>query len=234
MSVQTPVRTNAQRMAAPQTTISKSAAPQAVPETETHLTVEQVKAAIESRLKSSLDQAMAQPRPEEAIPYPWWDILAYGPFNTLGTSPSKIIRAGQPAYFVSVMLLNPFYPYPLSAAQILSNFALPYEITYQTGNLTTWTQGPSDVNTELNSSLVPGQYFYVDVLSFVGQGKDEVLYETNISCRIFGCGENYAPDFAGFAREVVDFDPSIWLPSGPGMVSSPIRWMVYSDIPDEH
>ena len=34
--------------------------------------------------------------------------------------------------------------------------------------------------------LVPGQYFYVDGLEFTPTDRDEVMYEMNISARIYG------------------------------------------------
>jgi hypothetical protein len=58
------------------------------------------------------------------------------------------------------------------------------------------------------------------------------MYEMNISARIFGCNENYAPPFAGFAREVYDIDPDMFSPA-PGMGDRPIRFMVYGNAPQE-
>jgi hypothetical protein len=190
-----------------------------------------IKAQYEAKLKAAYDAARATPQAQLAEPQGWWDLVAIGPIQQILNPPylpHDVIRAGQPAYVITIMVLNPFGPSVPSACEILSNFALPYEITYQTGNVTTWQPGPASLNVEHNLTLVPGQCFYVDVLEFTGEGLDEVMYEMNVSARIFGCGENYAPDFAGFAREVIDIDPDIFRPA-PGLVNGPIRFLVYGE-----
>lgn len=190
-----------------------------------------IKAHYEAKLQAAYDQARSAPKLENVDVEGWWDLIAIGPLQPIGDPPylsNDVIRAGEPAYVVTIMLLNPFGPAVPSASDLLSNFGLPYEITYNTGNLTQWKPGPASLNVEHKDKLVPGLCFYVDVLEFNGEGLDEVMYEMNISARIFGCGGIYAPPFAGFAREVVDVDPSFWSPP-PGIVDAPIRFLVYGD-----
>lgn len=223
----------------PQSTSAARAMPQAAEApTAQKVTAADVKAYYEAKLKSAYDAAQAQPKVEVAELAPWWDLVAIGPVQPIGNPPflpSDVIRSGETAFVVTIVILNsaPILPPGISPCDILSDFALPFEVTYQTGNLTKWTQAPAPLTTEHDGmNFVPGVCFYVDVLEFVPDEKDEVMFEMNISARIFGCNENYAPPFAGFAREVVDIDASFFSPP-PGLVSAPIRFLVYGNIPDE-
>jgi hypothetical protein len=204
------------------------------------VTAEDVKAMYEAKLQAALDEAMARaPGAEVAELQGWWDLVTIGPIQVPHINgpylPSDVIRSGEPAFVVTILLLNPFLVLnnQITACELLSTLALPYEITYQTGNLTKWQPASAPLTSEHdNLSLVPHQCFYVDVLEFIPNDRDEVMYEMNISARIFGCGHNYAPPLAGFAREVVDIDPSFFTPP-PGLVGAPIRFLVYGDQPDE-
>ena len=99
-----------------------------------------------------------------------------------------MIKLGETAWITTVLLLNPWPILPpppgISPCQLLSDFSLPYEIQYQTCNLTTCATGiPSAMET---GSLSPGVCWYINVISFT---PTEVgLYETNISARILGGG----------------------------------------------
>ena len=111
-----------------------------------------------------------------------------------------------------------------NAGDVLSNFALPYEIRYQAGNLTNWTLGQPDMQAVHNGNLVPGQYFYVDVLAFTGSQPG--LYEMNISARLLGAAppDISAPQFGAFATTVFSLDaPGLFGPAPP----SPMRFQVY-------
>jgi len=199
------------------------------------ITAADVKAHFEAKVQAAHDEAMATGGPEVAELQGWWDLVALGPIQVPNINgpylPNDVIRAGEPAYIVTVLILNPFLVLngQITVAELLSSLALPYEITYQTGNLTNWTSAPAPLTGEREGlTLVPHQWFYVDVLEFIPRDRDEVMFEMNISARIFGCGENYAAPLAGFAREVVDFDPSFFSPP-PGLVGAPIRFMVYGN-----
>jgi len=200
-------------------------------------TAADVKAMFEARLQAALEQHLASPTPEVAELQGWWDLVAIGPIQIPSVNgpylPNDVIHAGEPAFMVTVLILNPTLVLngQITASELLSTLGLPFEVTYQTGNITRWTQGPANLNVEHEGmSLVPHQSFYVDVLEFVPNDRDEVMYEMNISARIFGCGESYAPPFAGFAREIVDIDPSLFAPA-PGLVGAPCRFLVYGDRP---
>jgi hypothetical protein len=204
------------------------------------VTAEDVKAHVEARLQAALDQALSGPPAAQVAELQgWWDMYALGPIQVtrLGGPfpPNDVIRAGEPAFVVTILILNPnpILPPGISPGDILSKFALTYEVTYQTGNLTKWQQAGAPLTSEHDGlKLVPGQYFYVDVLEFTPRDKDEVMYEMNISARIFGCNESYAPPFAGFAREVYDIDPDMFSPA-PGLGARPIRFLVYGNAPQE-
>jgi len=200
-----------------------------------------VKAQMEAHVKSALDEAMlrraAQPAAEIAEPEGWWNMYAIGPIQTTGIPapllPHQVIKVGETAFVATILFLNDFLILApgTTAADVLSNFALPYEVRYQTGNLTTWTLGQADmnvVNSGAGYNLVPQVNFYVDVLGFVADTPG--LYEMNVSARILGATPPFvnAPQFAGYARAVVDIDPDLFISPAPGLqFDQPIRFQVY-------
>ncbi len=200
-----------------------------------------VKAQIEARVKSALDEATvrraAQAAAEIAEPEGWWDLYAYGPLQAIGIPapllPHQIIKVGEEACVTTVLYLNDFLILApgTTAADVLSNFALPYEVRYQTGNLTTWTLGQADMNVVHSGAgfnLVPQVNYYVDTLCFTAETPG--LYEMNISARILGATPPFvnAPQFAGFAKWVHDIDPDLFLGAAPGwQFDLPIRFQVY-------
>jgi hypothetical protein len=193
-----------------------------------------IEAEIRAQVASVYEQAMAA-GPEAAgieiaEPGLWWDMALYGPLQPIAPGgplvPHLIIKAGEPAYVLSFVLLNPFLPLSggTNAGDVLANFALPFEVRYQTGNLTTWTLGPSDMQATNTNNLTPGQYFYVDLLWFTGGQPG--LYEMNGSARILGAAPPHvnAPQFAAYATVVFNIDgPGLFGPKPPG----PLRFMVY-------
>ncbi len=221
---------------------AEAAAPQRAPGLEIvrparETTDADIKALIEARVKSALDEAMQRARPEIAEPQGWWNLYALGPIQPIAVGgpllPHQVIKVGEPAFVATVMFLNPFLVIApgTTAGDVLSNFALPYEIRYQAGNLTTWTLGPGNMNVThagAGFNLVPGVYTYVDVLGFVANTPG--LYEMNVTARLLGATPPFvnAPQFAGYARGVIDFDPDLFLAPAPGFqFDLPIRFQVY-------
>jgi hypothetical protein len=200
-------------------------------------TADDVKAAVESKVKAAIDQYMATPKPEVAEPYLWWDLYALGPIQIFQPdaplAPHQVIKVGQTAFIVTVLLLNPApilppNPQGMSPLAVLSNFGLPYEIRYQTGNLTTWQPMPAPLTGTATGSLVPMVPWYVDVLQFVAATPG--LMEMNISAQILGnAAAPTAPHFAGFARHIYDFDPELfWTAPAPGWhFEMPVKFLVY-------
>jgi hypothetical protein len=205
----------------------------------TRMAAMDVKAQLEAVVKSALDEAKmrraARTIAEVADPEGWWNLYAIGPIQLIGIPapllPHQVIKVGETAFVATILFLNDFLILPpgTTAADILSNFALPYEVRYQTGNLTTWTLGQADMNVvHAGFNLVPQQDVYIDVLAF--QASVPGLYEMNISARILGATAPFAnaPQFAGYARAVFDIDPDLFISPAPGLqFDLPIRFQVY-------
>jgi hypothetical protein len=230
------VETYAPRRAAAPTDATHGAALEIVrPARET--TAEDIRAMVTARVQSALDEAMQRERQEIAEPEGWWNLYALGPIQPIAIGgpllPHQVIKVGEPAFIATVVFLNPFLVVApgTTAADVLSNFALPYEVRYQAGNVTSWTIGQADMNvvhSGVGFNLVPGQIFYVDVLQITGSTPG--LYEMNISSRILGATPPFvnAPQFAGYARAVADFDPDLFLAPVPGFqFDQPIRFQIY-------
>ncbi|HEX9374153.1 MAG TPA: hypothetical protein VF897_24280 [Roseiflexaceae bacterium] len=193
------------------------------------MTADDIKAEIEARVQAQLDRALASAGAERAELENWWDIFAIGPIQVTGAPPVQpgcVVKAGEPAFAVSVLVLNPFLalPGPTDAATLLSSFGLPYEVQFQTSNISAMIPALADVQA---SNLIPGVFFYVNVslLPTATPG----MYETNILARIEGAGvPASAPQFGGFATAILDLDnPGLFGP-GPGVnFNQPIRYVVY-------
>lgn len=199
--------------------------------------IDLVRAQVEASVKAALDEAMMTPHEEAAEPENWWNLYALGPIQFTGVpgplNPRQIIKVGETGYVATIFFLNPFLVIPpgVTPASILSGFALPYEIRYQTGNLTTWSLGPGNLNVVHSGpgfNLVPGVNVYLDVIGF--NANTPGLYEMNVSARLLGATPPYAnaPQFAGFARAVMDIDPDLFISGAPGLqFDQPIRFQVY-------
>ena len=163
-------------------------------------------------------------------PYTWWNIWSLGPFLSpppsdeddagympLSMTPDgQVLPANRKAYVATIIYLNPdeiLSPNnKLSPATVLSNFSLPYEITYNCANLSRWdltqmiVDGDDVHNPVKKGNLIPGKKFYVNVLEF--SCPNEGLMEMNITVRLLGDLIQYrnAPQFAAFANWVYDFD----------------------------
>ena len=222
----------------------RGATPQAAgAETAMGVTAEDVKAALEAKLQSALEEARAR-QPQIAEPLNWWEIYSVGPiqpgaglvppssFFDSPLLPNKVIRAGQTAYIATVIILNPF---PLVQdpniipSDYLSIWGLPYSVEYHTANVTDVKSGPADLNVKhTGMHLVPGQSYYVDILEFTARDEG-CVFETNICARILGC-DGYQPSaspFAGFARTTVNLDPELFFPTQELEFDNPLRFMVY-------
>jgi hypothetical protein len=204
---------------------------------------EDARAQIEARVQGAYDEAMARLTQEVAEPAGWWNLYAFGPIQAFGVPgplpPHQVIKVGETAFVGTVMVLNPFLTLApgMTPLSVLSNFALPYEVRYQTGNLSTWSLGPGALNVVHSGpgqNLIPGVAFYVDVLAF--SATTPGLYEMNISARLLGAAPPFvnAPQFAGYARQVLDLDAeSLFFPFLPStgtpgfQFDQPIRFQVY-------
>ncbi len=217
-----------------QTTVTVSAPAQEAIEEPV---VNDIMAMMDAQLKAAYQKYLATPRQEMAEPLYWWDVVALGPVQpgagllppspmTGPLLPHQIIRAGQKAFVAAILLLNPNFPTKtLSAADLLSNFALPYKIEYNTGELKKWQPGPAYLQHVGNGTLTPGVPWAVNVFKFIAQ--DEGLYEMNISARIYGCNGVTAPPFSAYAHIVADIDSDLFATHPRIQVDQPIRFQVY-------
>jgi hypothetical protein len=213
------------------------------------ISAEDVKAQIEAQLQSSLETALSAPSTQVAEPLYWWEMYGYGPiqlpnqlvppagFLSSPLAPGKVIRVGEQAFLVSVLIINPF-PLPqapnIVPVDFLTVWKLPYRIDYHTCNATTCQPAGPELNVSHTGHLVPGQAYYVDVLEFTAR-EPGCVYETNICARILDCesgsprhGHGPSPSpFAGFARSTFNLDPELFLPTQYLEFDNPIRFMVY-------
>jgi len=203
------------------------------------VTKEQLKAQIEAQVRAAYEKAAANTRQELAEPQDWWELFAVGPIQApagfYGVTPPpllphRVIRVGEEAFIVTILILNPFPlmvpPAGLIPADVLSNFGLPFTLEYHTCDTTNCVKGPDNLNVTHTGTLIPGQFIYVDILDFVAE-KAGCIFETNICGRILGCEGITAPPFAGFVRWVADVDADLFFGS-PGLeFDNPVRFMVY-------
>jgi hypothetical protein len=204
------------------------------------MTGEDIKAMLNDQLNSAYQEHLMTPQPpsqEIAEPLFWWDVYALGPIQPGAQLtppgsfsgpllPHQIIRAGERAYVAAILLLNTNFPSStLSAAELLSNFGLPYRIEYNTGELKKWQLAPAYLQHVGNGSLTPGVPWAIDVFDFIPQ--DEGLYEMNVSARIFGCDGITAPPFSAYASVVVDIDSDMFNTHPRVEVDTPMRFQVY-------
>jgi hypothetical protein len=207
-------------------------------DTDAGTTVEDLQAQVEARVQAAYEEYLAQPTEEVAEPLNWWDILAIGPIQLGAVTvppaplggpgpllPHQVIRQGENAVIFTLLLLNPTFPGGLSACDLISNFALPYEVQYCTGNLCTWAPGPANLNATNNGNFTPGLCVSIDTLTFTANQVG--IFEMNIAARVLDALGNPTPPFAGFARAVFDIDPDMLFPA-PGLhFDIPIRFQVY-------
>lgn len=176
-------------------------------------------------------------RPEAGGPigpgiYKWWDLLIAGPFQFIAPggpfAPSKIIRAGQPAFMLSALWRNPA---PIggmgpSAAQVLNG--QQYRIQGEVINLSTVSDGPDLPVTNgtfaggflnFNVHFIPATFFPIPP-----EGKPH-LYQLEMTADIVTAAPG-GPPFASYATWVLDpdFDPPFL--GRPGI---PPQWQL--DIP---
>src|SRR5262245_5193438 len=99
------------------------------------LQAEALKARIEAELKAALDVVQAKEKPETMEPEHSWNLLTLDPTLPITGSPGpvfshRVIKAGEPALIATVLVLNPanILAGPTSPGEVLSNFALPFEV----------------------------------------------------------------------------------------------------------
>jgi hypothetical protein len=224
--------------------------------------------AVEARLKARTDQyverayqlardgsgiEIAEPIGPVAPLYPYWNLLLYGPFQPFGGAggpflPSKIIKAGEPAFVIATVWRNPACinfacPAP-SAATLMS----PYELTVRLElfNFTNVSNPPAPAFTfaPLGFGNINSVLFSLGPFPAPQQGVP-ALYEAFLTADVTGPGAVGAVlPFAGYTTWIFDPDtePAIFPPPLPpfgvppflGFVPQlwqldiPARFLVYS------
>jgi hypothetical protein len=191
---------------------------------------EDIKAEIEAMLQAAYEEALTRPKPQQADPGPpfEWDVFGFGPIQ-VGTGafpftgppylPHQVVRVGETAFIVTILLFGPV------VTGVLTPFLLPVEVRYNTGNLTTWSLGPANLQQVNNLNLINGLPFLVDVFGFTATTPG--TYEMNIRARIQDAGGGNTPPFAGFARRIQKIDPGLFFPEPGVTFDTGLKFEVY-------
>lgn len=202
-----------------------------------------------------LEMAGAIGQPAGLPPYPWFDLLAVGPFQPVPAAgpppfppagpflPHRVIRAAEPAFMLGALWRNPaginwdaFNP---AAAAVMS--ALNFTVQFEVVNLTSVSNGPDLAPVVL--APIGGGFLNVFVVPIPAgffpappQGKP-TLYEIHMTVDATGPGPAAATlPFSGFSTWVFDPDgataiaPPFILPGvAPGYrFDVPARILVHS------
>jgi len=154
-----------------------------------------------------------------------WDVLAWGPWQTVPISPSdpgRIIFVGETAYIATAVFLSP------GMATNLGGLGARIQLNYFTSNMQTMTVVPG-LTRSVCIDVLASQTVYVDVWRLTPT-QAACLYETNICALICNCNHQIVPDYAAFVRYVYDFDRDTIVPGAaqtPGFgFDRPIRYLV--------
>ena len=167
--------------------------------------------------------------------YVAFDVAATSPIQFTGLppyQPSKVIAAGEPAFIVAFMFVNPM-------VNVANGFAVPpsvqlggrsWRMTLDQVNLTNVTSvSPRLVQTGTFGSAAPILTFVVFSLATPNPGPDPALIEANVTVDIIDPGQPYAAFATNFFD--VDDDPGFLFvpPTAPGLRHElPNRYIVYS------
>ncbi len=190
----------------------------------------------ESRLLERASAANGAPSIGEptAGPYVAFDVAVTSPIQFIGLppyQPSKVIAAGEPAFIVAFMFVNP-------VVDVANGFAVPaavqlggrqWRLTLDQLNLTTGLLVPQQVQTAAFSSPAPPLTARVFSLATPDPGQDPALIEANVTLDIADPAQPYAAFATNFFD--VDDDPGFLFvpPNPPGWRHElPNRYLIYS------
>lgn len=183
------------------------------------------------------------------LPYEFFDLIAVGPFQPVGSGPfrpNRIIRAGEQAFVIAAVWRNPaplgFTPGNPSAAEVMAGQS--FTIRGQTVDVNNVTNGPDlgPVSGTFGAGFVSFFVLPIPTLSVPPDGAPRLLDITlTIDVRSVALG---LPPFAGYASQWLQLDqappfvfPFIPLVGGPVVVPGlnpgfvrdiPLRVMIYA------
>jgi len=165
--------------------------------------------------------------------YVAFDVAATSPIQLTGLppyQPGKVIAAGEPAYIVAFLFVNP-------VASIPDGFAVPptvqlggrrWRATLDLLDLTTLNR-TKQIRTDIYPAAAPPVDFVIYQVPTPDPGPDAAVYEANVTLDIVDPGQPYAAFATNFFD--VDEDPGeLFVPSSPPgwRHELPNRYLVYS------
>jgi len=168
-------------------------------------------------------------------PYVAFDVVVTSPIQFGGPppyQPSKVIAAGEDAFLVAFIFVNP-------TVDIGGGFAIPasvqlggrtWRLTLDQGNLTTGGILPQKVATATFPSPAPTVTVVVFKLDTPNPGPDPSLIESNVTVDIVDPAQPYAAFATNFLD--IDNDPGVLgvPPAAPGFRHElPNRYLIYSE-----
>ncbi len=191
-----------------------------------------------SRLVELADSSSGEIKPQIGEPtvgsYVAFDVAVTSPIQFIGLppyQPSKIIAAGEAAFIVAFMFVNPTVNVP-------AGFAVPpavqlggrnWRLSLNQCNLTKCIAEPQQVLTGVFPSPAPTLVFQIFSLAPPNPGPDPALIEANVTLDIVDPGQPYAAFATTFFD--IDDDPGFLFvpPGGPGFRHQlPNRYLGYS------
>jgi len=164
--------------------------------------------------------------------YVAFDVAATSPIQFGGPppyQPSKVIAAGEPAFIVAFIFVNPSVNIPLGWA-VPASIQLggrTWRMTLDQGNLTTGTVLPHQVTSATPAATLTPVVFS---LATPNPGPDPWLIDANVTVDIVNPGQPYAAFATNFLD--VDNDPGFLFvpPASAGFRHElPNRYLIYSD-----
>lgn len=196
--------------------------------------VQALKANVEANFKSAIDrkETMVAAELTEGPPLQpphKWEIFAYGPYQyengvfNPSVNPGRIIFTGEEAFIAIVVWMNS------SMCKTITEHNDKIMLEIWTSDIQRMRPAGPNLSHTCCIKTEKGVCSYVVVWKF--EPTDPAcLYETNICARICNCNDETLPDYAGFVRQVYDYDPETLWPSPPVTpgwgFDRPIRFMV--------
>jgi hypothetical protein len=165
--------------------------------------------------------------------YQYWNCLTIGPIQFIGNPPylpNKIVRAGNPAFMIGIVWVNPA---PGPGASLPGTTVLggrPYRVRFESLNLSTVSDGPDATFSGTFSSPAPVITPFLWAMPTPDPGVNPALLEINLTADITLGGQ----PFAAFSTWHFDLDTEpgfLGLPTqGPEtQFERPARILVYRD-----